>query len=97
MANKDYKKEKREAFDALILSAYKLGWTDCFGGDKSNEMLFKNNSILQIAWNSGWIDYVVGDDVTSVDLQTDKEILEQIKFSHTQYLKNQGKEGSYEK
>jgi hypothetical protein len=60
-------------------------------------MLFKNNSILQIAWNSGWTDYIAGDDVTSVDLQTNKEILEQIKFIHTQQLKSQGKEGSYEK
>ena len=82
MANKDYKKEKREALDDLILKSYMLGWTDCFGGDKSNEMLFKNNSILEIAWNCGWDDYIAGDDVSSVDLQTNKQILKNIKSIH---------------
>lgn len=97
MANKDYKKEKQEVLDDLILKAYMLGWTDCFGNDRSNEMLFKENSILEVAYNCGWSDFIAGDDISSVDSQTDKQILKNIKYIHKQRLKNLKKEGSYDK
>ena len=97
MANKDYKKEKQKALDDLILSAYKLGWCDCFGGDVLNKTLFKRESVLEIAFEIGWADYIAGDDVTSVDCQTDTQILKNIKSIHKRFLDNKGREGSYDK
>lgn len=68
--------------DELILQAYKMGWDECFGNDKSNSLSFKENSILRTAYNVGWADYIAGDDVSSVDLQTKDEILKNIKHIH---------------
>lgn len=70
--------------DELILQAYNMGWTDCFSGDNSNSLSFKENSILKTAYNVGWSDYITGDDVSSVDLQTNEQILETIKRIHKQ-------------
>lgn len=96
MANKDYKKEKQGARDTLILNVYTLGWTDCFGNDRSNKLLFKENYILETAYDCGWSDYIAGDDISSVDSKTDKQILKHIKNTHKQFLKNQFK-SSYDK
>jgi hypothetical protein len=58
-----------------LLKYYRKGWNDCFGG-KPRKI---KNKLLQRAYDIGWLDYIVGDDVSSVDLQTEEEILEKIK------------------
>ncbi len=68
--------------DELILQAYYMGWNDCPNNDKSNSCSFDENSILKTAYSIGWSDYITGDDVSSVDCQSDKEILESIKNIH---------------
>lgn len=70
---------KLSSEDKLILDAYRLGWDDCCTSDDSNKFTFSENSILRRAYIIGWSDYIVGDDVSSVDLQTDEEILNNIK------------------
>jgi hypothetical protein len=65
--------------DELLLQTYKMGWDDCFSGDNSNCLAFKDSPLLTRAYENGWSDYITGDDVTSVDEQTDEEILEWIK------------------
>lgn len=68
-----------EESDEIILQTYMLGWKDCPDGDDSNLAAFKDSKLLTRAYNIGWMDYIVGDDVSSVDLQTNEEILEKIK------------------
>ena len=58
--------------DKLLLEAYKQGFYD--GLNNVDDYL-----ILVLAYNSGQLDAQVGDDVRSVDYQTDEEILERIK------------------
>lgn len=58
--------------DKLLLEAYKQGFYD--GLNDIDDYL-----ILVLAYHSGQLDAQVGDDVRSVDYQTDEEILERIK------------------
>jgi len=58
--------------DKLLLEAYKQGFND--GLNNVDDYL-----ILVLAYNLGQLDAQVGDDVRSVDYQTDEEILERIK------------------
>lgn len=58
--------------DKLLLEAYKQGFND--GLNNINDY-----SILILAYHSGQLDAQVGDDVRSVDYQTDEEILKRIK------------------
>ncbi len=67
------------ASDEIILQAYKLGWDDCFSGDDTNCLSFKDSPLLTRAYKIGWADYITGDDVSSVDEQTDEQILKCIK------------------
>jgi hypothetical protein len=53
-----------------------MGWNDC--ADGNTEKHFKQ-PILQRAYNIGWCDFIAGDDISSVDLQTHSEILKHIK------------------
>jgi hypothetical protein len=68
--------------DEFILQAYYMGWEDCPDNDDSKSMAFGEDSILKTAYQVGWSDYIVGDDVSSSDLQTDEQILENIKLIH---------------
>lgn len=65
--------------DKFLLQAYKMGWDDCFFGDDTNLLTFKDSDLLKKAYKIGWQDYVIGDDVSSNDLQTNEEILKRIK------------------
>ena len=66
-----------------ILEAYKLGWSnsgECkiapYKADKKYEDI-----VLQRAYEVGWDDYIMGDIMVSVDLQTNKEIVKKIRKS----------------
>lgn len=71
-------KKTKGYFNKLILASYALGWDDCYFDDDSNKRLFKKDSILKKAYEIGWADYIMGDDITSVDSQTDKQIIKKI-------------------
>jgi hypothetical protein len=62
-------------FNKTLLMYYKMGWNDC--ADGNTEKHFKQ-PILQRAYNIGWCDFIAGDDISSVDLQTHSEILKHI-------------------
>lgn len=62
--------------DKELLRCYNLGWNDCADGNKHKVFRLK---ILQNAYDIGWSDFIVGDDVSSVDMQTHEQILERIK------------------
>ena len=61
--------------DETLLKYYKMGWDDCADGDKKQQF---EERLLQKAYDIGWCDFIAGDDVSSVDLQTAKEILKHI-------------------
>jgi len=62
--------------DKNILKHYNMGWNDCANNKK--ERKFKDK-LFQNAYYIGWNDYIVGDDVKSVDNQTEEQILKRIK------------------
>lgn len=62
--------------DSELLKIYMIGWNDC-GHSRDNAHLY--HGIWQRAYEIGWRDYLLGDDIPSVDLQTNKEILSKIK------------------
>ena len=62
--------------DVKLLEYYKMGWNDC--ADNNKEKKFKDK-LLQRAYTIGWLDFIVGDDVSSVDMQTEQDILKHIK------------------
>lgn len=64
--------------DKDILKFYKLGWHECFDNKPKKENYF-TDKILYMAYLTGWDDYIIGDDVSSVDYQTEEEILTKIK------------------
>ena len=65
--------------DELLLQSYNMGWDDCCENKEFNSSLFPTDSLLEKAYSCGWSDFIAGDDVSSVDLQTEEEILEKIK------------------
>lgn len=69
--------EYSEAVDKYILYMYNKGWNDCPTNNKDINNL--EDPIAVRAYMMGWMDYIVGDDVTSVDSLTDKQILDRIK------------------
>jgi hypothetical protein len=69
----------KNSVDELLLQSYKMGWDECFYGDKSNGLILEEGSLLRRAYFLGWSDYIIGDDVSSVDAQTDDEIIKHIK------------------
>jgi len=64
--------------DEEILSIYMKGWQD---SAKEVNHGKDYTGIAQIAYRMGWTDFIVGDDNSSIDLQTNEEILEKIKSS----------------
>lgn len=62
--------------DKKILKTYKLGFIDELYG-KTRFLNF--NPILLRAYNLGRLDAIIGDDVSSCDLQTNEEILNKIR------------------
>lgn len=63
-------------WDETLLAFYKWGWNDC--ANNNEEKVFAN-AIFQNAYNIGRGDFIAGDDVSSVDLQTVEQILSRIK------------------
>lgn len=62
---------------SAAMDAYLKGFNDCSGGiDHSSEYKTKYE---QRAYIIGWSDYIVGDDVRSVDYQSDEQIIKRIK------------------
>ena len=65
--------------DEILLQTYMLGWTECYSGDYTSILAFKDSVLLKRAYEIGWHDYIMGDDVSSINSQTDEEILKHIK------------------
>lgn len=64
-----------------ILSAYKSGWKDsgdCRTAPYIAPKMYEDN-LLQLAYETGWNDYIIGDDISSIDLQTNKQIVDKIR------------------
>lgn len=64
--------------DKDLLKFYNLGWHECFDNNQKKENYF-THKMLYMAYLTGWNDYIIGDDVSSVDYQTEEEILIKIK------------------
>lgn len=62
--------------DEELLQHYKLGWNDC--ADNKPTKIF-SDKLFQTAYTNGRIDFIVGDDIRSIDYQTEEKILQQIK------------------
>lgn len=62
--------------DILLLKFYVLGWNESSENKQPKKI---NTPILQKAYNLGYYNYIAGDDVKSIDLQTDEEIVKKIK------------------
>lgn len=62
--------------DQQLLEIYRLGWNDSLNSTKKKSYPTK---LLQRAYDLGVIDAIVGDDVSSIDFQTEAEILKSIK------------------
>lgn len=62
--------------DLMLLYYYKIGWNDCSESKKEKKF---EDKLLQRAYKIGWLDFIAGDDVSSVDAQTEKDILKRIK------------------
>jgi hypothetical protein len=58
--------------DTEIIKFYRLGWNQ-------EPMPNTDIPILKKAYEFGNIDFIVGDDIRSVDYQTEEQILESIK------------------
>jgi hypothetical protein len=71
------KKQKIVPGNEVIMTAYMNGWHDCSNGIEQNDA-FKDSKILNKAYCTGYIDYALGDDLPSLDLQSEKEILKRI-------------------
>ena len=59
-----------------LIQVYMYGWNNC--GDKADcSSLYKGLELK--AYNLGWTDFQIGDDVSSNDEKTEDEILREIK------------------
>jgi hypothetical protein len=62
--------------DEILLQFYMQGWNDC-GDGKDNNSNYKG--INKKAYNLGWADFIIGDDISSCDEKTNEKILREIK------------------
>jgi hypothetical protein len=66
--------------DQDLLMAYYNGWNEC---PNHNSMIALLNPytdpLLQRAYRFGWLDYILGDDMPSVDAHTPEQIIQQIR------------------
>lgn len=65
-----------EISDEKLLEYYRMGWND---SSNNNEEQNFNDFLLNRAYIIGWLDFIVGDDISSVDLQTDEQIVNNIR------------------
>ena len=61
--------------DKQLLEIYMNGWMDCADQKQKNAPI---DELSARAYNIGWYDFIYGDDNSSIDLQTNQEILEHI-------------------
>lgn len=61
--------------DKIILETYMWGFNDELDGKTK---MWNPNPLLLRAYNLGRVDAIAGDDISSVDLQTNEEILKRI-------------------
>jgi len=71
--------------DCKLLDIYHEAWYEC--GSYPNKPKEKtredfNSDLEYRAWLIGWNDYIVGDEVSSIDLQTPDEIIKNIRFGN---------------
>lgn len=68
--------------DIELIETYMLGWQ--YAGEPTWEKLKEredfNSDIEYKAWYIGYYDYIAGDDVSSVDMQSEEQILKRIKY-----------------
>lgn len=64
------------AKDERLIQVYMYGWNDC-GDNEDNSKIYKG--IEQKAYNLGYLDFKIGDDVPSNDERSENEILREIK------------------
>ena len=62
--------------DDKLLEYYNLGWNDCADGKTGKKI---EEPLLQRAYKIGRCDFIAGDDVSSVDLQTNEDIIRHIR------------------
>ena len=62
--------------DKELLEAYYVGWLDCSYGVKHKRL---EDVLIQRAYTIGYLDYLAGDEVSSLDRQNEWEILKNIK------------------
>ncbi len=62
----------------IILESYNKGWLDCCCDNKN----YPDDPLLKCAYEIGCSDYIIGDDVSSVDKQTNKQIVDKIRKSY---------------
>jgi hypothetical protein len=67
-----------ELTDKMLLSAYMLGFDNELWGTKIDPLPFKHPLLVK-AFNLGAGDALIGDDVRSVDYQSDETLLNRIK------------------
>lgn len=66
--------------DEELIEWYWKGWNDC--GSAYGHSGFPEG-ILQVAYNTGWSDFIIGDDVPSYDYKRTEEII--LKEIHETY------------
>jgi len=59
-----------------LIQVYMYGWNDC-GDSVDNSSIYKGIELK--AYNLGWTDFIVGDEVSSCDEKSEEEILREIK------------------
>lgn len=62
--------------DRDLLNIYMEGWNDCGDGHNNSH---KYGGLELIAYKNGGLDFIVGDNVSSSDNQSEEEILKRIK------------------
>ena len=65
-----------EVDDRAILNCYWGGWNR---GAEDSDLSVHMKGIRKVAYSFGSADYIAGDDVSSVDLQTDEEIIQRVR------------------
>ena len=59
-----------------ILRAYNKGWKDCSNNKPRYDKYL--SFLLQRAYNIGYENYIIGDEVTSVDAWSDEQIIKYV-------------------
>lgn len=62
--------------DDELLKYYRMGWNQRADNKKRKKF---NNELIQNAYDVGWLDFILGDDIRELDYQTDEERLKNIK------------------